>query len=127
MALFLASHWENDWAVMEVRGILDTHTAPELRACVASVVEKTHHPLPLIVDLSELSYCDVDGLSTLMAIRTLLHSGHGQLRLVCPTGRVLRILRISRLAGALPVYPTLEVALADPRPTAVGRTGGGAQ
>ncbi|WP_171060250.1 STAS domain-containing protein [Streptomyces montanus] len=125
MTLFLASHWEkNGWAVMEVRGILDTGTAPELRDSVASVIKEGRHPLRLIVDLSELSYTDVDGLSTLMAVRTLLREGKGELRLVCPEGRVLRILQISRLAHAVPVYPTLGAALAVTRTAGADRTRG---
>ncbi|NGO09517.1 STAS domain-containing protein [Streptomyces sp. HC44] len=111
MTLFLASRRQNDWIVTEVRGILDSESVPELRDGVISMIGEKAHPLHVIADLSELSYCDVDGLSALAAIRTLLHDGGGELRLVCPEGRVLRILRISGLAHALPVHPTLDAAV----------------
>jgi anti-anti-sigma factor len=127
MALFVASRREGDWTVMEVRGVLDSETAPELRACAATAAERSRRPLRLVVDLTELSYCDVDGLSTLMAVRTALQAEQGELRLVCPVGRVLRILRISRLTDALPVHPTLDAALAAPGPTHVDHPGGVAQ
>jgi anti-anti-sigma factor len=124
MALFVASRREGDWTVMEVRGVLDSETAPELRACAATAAERTARPLLLIVDLTELSYCDVDGLSTLMFIRSVSRTGQGELRLVCPAGRVLRILRISRLTDALPVHPTLQAALAASAPARVDHPGG---
>ncbi|MGW0827866.1 STAS domain-containing protein [Streptomyces sp. NPDC002845] len=124
MALFVVSRRERGWTVMEVRGVLDTETAPELRACAATAAERTGRPLRVVADLTELSYCDVDGLSTLMAVRTMSRTGQGELRLVCPEGRVLRVLRISRLADALPVYPTLEAALAPPGSVRADRPGG---
>ncbi|MGW2700109.1 hypothetical protein [Streptomyces sp. NPDC001340] len=37
MALFLASHWEDGWTVMEINGELDTTTAHQLRDFVAEV------------------------------------------------------------------------------------------
>ncbi|MER6979279.1 STAS domain-containing protein [Streptomyces carpinensis] len=118
MALFLASHWENGWAVMEIRGVLDTTTAQELRDFVAAVTAKHKNPLNLIADLSELTYTDSDALHPLMSARALLDEDGGELRLVCPEGRVERILEASGLAEILPIYPSLEAALtarqADP-------------
>ncbi|CAL9652009.1 Anti-sigma-B factor antagonist [Streptomyces sp. enrichment culture] len=127
MALFLASHWENDWVVMEIRGALDTTTAQELFDFVAAVTAKHRHLLNLIVDLSELIWADTDGLRVLMAIQALLVEDEGELRLVCPEGRVERILRSSGLARLLPVHPSLDAALAAPRTVPARRTGGAAQ
>ncbi|MFF4037668.1 STAS domain-containing protein [Streptomyces sp. NPDC001816] len=123
MALFLASHWEDGWTVMEINGELDTTTAHQLRDFVAEVTGQHKH-LNLIADLSELTYADVEGLSTLMSIRTLLHEDQGELRLVCPEGRVARILRTSKITRAMPFYPTLAAALAAPRSVPADRTGG---
>jgi anti-anti-sigma factor len=116
MALFLASHWENGWAVMEVRGVLDTTTAEELRDFVAAVTAKHKHLLNLIADLSELTYTDADALSPLATAHTMLERDGGELRVVCPEGRVERILEASGLARVLPVYPSLDAALAGGRP-----------
>ncbi|MFI9251784.1 STAS domain-containing protein [Streptomyces sp. NPDC053069] len=117
MALFLASHWENGWAVMEIKGALDTSTARELCDFVATVTAKHRHLLNLIVDLSELTWADAGGLSGLMSVRALLDEDEGELRLVCPEGRVERLLHSSGLAQALPVHPSLDAALAAPRTT----------
>ncbi|MER5699789.1 STAS domain-containing protein [Streptomyces mirabilis] len=126
MALFLASHWENDWAVTEIKGELDTTTARQLRDFVADVTRQHRHSLNLIADLSGLTYTDVDGLSTLLSIHTLLREGRGELRLVCPEGRVARILRISAITRVLPLYPSLTAALAASAVPA-DRTGGAVQ
>lgn len=104
MALFLASHWVNGWAVMEIKGELDTTTAWELCDFVTAVTMEHKHPLKLIADLTGLTYTDVDGLSTLMSVHTL-EQNRGELRLVCPAGRVEWILHISGLARVFPSIP----------------------
>ncbi|WP_406723846.1 STAS domain-containing protein [Streptomyces sp. GD-15H] len=127
MALFLASHWENGWAVMEIKGALDATTARELCDFVAAVTAQHRHLLNLIVDLSELTWADADGLGALLSVRALLDEDQGELRLVCPEGRVERILRSSGLAQALSVHPSLDAALAAPRTTPADRPGGAVQ
>ncbi|MEV5012536.1 STAS domain-containing protein [Streptomyces sp. NPDC055692] len=81
----------------------------------------------MIADLPELTYTDVGGLSTLLSIRSLLHAGQGELRLVCPEGRVARILQISKITRIMPLYPTLDAALAAPPAAPAQPTGGAVQ
>lgn len=126
MAEFLASHWENGWAVTEIKGALDTATARELSDSVAAAAEH-RHLLHLIVDLSEATDADAGGISPLTSLRTLLGQGRAELRLVCPEGRVKRILTSSGLPQILPVFPSLDAALAAPRTTPADRTGGAVQ
>ncbi|MER6031104.1 STAS domain-containing protein [Streptomyces sp. NPDC001851] len=126
MALFLAGHWENGWAVMEIKGVLDGATARELRDFADSVTAQHRHQ-HLILDLSELTHADADGLDALMSVRTLLGRDQGQLCLVCPEGRMERLLRSSGVASAMPVYPSLDAALSAPRTVPVHRMGGGVQ
>ncbi|QTD96532.1 STAS domain-containing protein [Streptomyces cyanogenus] len=127
MALFLASHWENGWAVMEIKGALDTGTGRELCDFVAAVTAKHRHLLNLIVDLTELTWADAGGLGALLSVRALLDDDQGELRLVCPEGRVERLLHTSGLAEALAVHPSLDAALAAPRTSLTDRTGGAVQ
>ncbi|MFD8396166.1 STAS domain-containing protein [Streptomyces sp. NPDC059680] len=125
--MFLASHWENGWAVTEIKGALDTTTARELCDYVVAVTAKHRHLLNLIVDLSELTWADTGGLAALMSVRAMLEEDQGEqgeLRMVCPEGRVERLLRDSGLAKALPVYPSLEAAPTAPRTTVANRMGG---
>ncbi|MEU2717235.1 STAS domain-containing protein [Streptomyces sp. NPDC007205] len=126
MALFLAAHWENGWAVLEIKGVLDGATARELRDFAASVTAQHRHQR-LILELSELTHADTDGLNALMSVRTLLGQDQGELRLVCPEGRTERLLHTSGVASALPVYPSLDAALSAPRSAPAHRMGGAVQ
>ncbi|MEU6071450.1 MULTISPECIES: STAS domain-containing protein [Streptomyces] len=126
MALFLAAHWHNGWAVIEIKGVLDAATARELRDFAASVTAQHRHQ-HLILDLSELTHADADGIDALISVRTLLDQDQGELRLVCPQGRMERLLHSSGAAAALPVYPSLDAALSAPWTVPAHRMGGGVQ
>ncbi|MFF4213169.1 STAS domain-containing protein [Streptomyces sp. NPDC001796] len=126
MALFLAAHWHNGWAVIEIKGVLDAATARELRDFAASVHAQHRHQ-HLILDLSELTHADADGLDALMSVRTLLDQDQGELRLVCPHGRTERLLHSSGAASDLAVYPSLGAALSTPRTVPAHWMGGGVQ
>ncbi|MEU6591420.1 STAS domain-containing protein [Streptomyces sp. NPDC046881] len=126
MALFLAAHWHNSWAVIGIKGVLDGATARELRDFAASVHAQHRHQ-HLILDLSELTHADTDGLDALLAVRTLLTQDQGELRLVCPQGRTERLLHSSGAASGLPVYPSLDAALSAPRTVPAHRMGGAVQ
>lgn len=126
MALFLAAHWHNGWAVIEIKGVLDAATARELRDFATSV-HAQHRYQHLILDLSELTHADADGLNALMSVKALLDQGQGELRLVCPQGRMERLLHSSGAASALTVYPSLDAVLSTPRTVPVHRMGGAVQ
>ncbi|MGW1916112.1 STAS domain-containing protein [Streptomyces sp. NPDC002076] len=126
MALFLAAHWHNGWAAIEIKGVLDAATARELRDFAASVHAQHRHQ-HLILDLSGLTHADADGLNALMSVRTLLDRDQGELRLVCPQGRTERLLHSSGAASDLPLYPSLDAALSAPRIVPAHRMGGAVQ
>ncbi|WP_146075292.1 STAS domain-containing protein [Streptomyces sp. Ru71] len=126
MAVFLAAHWHNGWAVIEINGVLDAATTRELRDFATCVTAQQRHE-HLILDLSELTHADADGLDALMSVRALLDQDQGELRLVCPQGRMERLLRSSSAASALPLYPSLDAALSAPRTVSAHRMGGALQ
>ena len=108
--------------LVTLAGNCDHSTGLEFRDGLATEVARGAQRL--IVDLSELTWVDTAGLAALMSVRAMLEEDQGELRLVCPEGRVERLLRDSGLAQALPVYPSLEAALAAPRTTVANRMGG---
>ncbi|WP_157857800.1 hypothetical protein [Streptomyces durhamensis] len=63
MAPFLAAHWHNGRAVIEIKGVLDTATARELRDFAASVHARHRHQ-HLILDLSDLMNASRDSISS---------------------------------------------------------------
>ncbi|MFE7958662.1 STAS domain-containing protein [Streptomyces sp. NPDC057413] len=126
MALFLAAHWENGWAVLEIKGVLDGATARELCDFAASVTARHQHQR-LVLDLTELTHADTDGLNALLSVRALLGQDQGELRLVCPEGRAERLLDSSGVTSVLPVYPSFDAALSAPRTVPAHRMGGAVQ
>ncbi len=65
------------------------------------------------VDLAELCYLDSAGLALLSRLAGRLRGASGSMRLVVPSGAVVRrALGISGLDAAIPVDETIEAALA---------------
>lgn len=73
---------QGDWAVLQVSGELDLVTSPVLRQRVHDVVAEGGHSL--VLDLSEVFFCDSSGVGVLIAARRLMRSCHGHLRLILP-------------------------------------------
>ena len=66
----------------------------------------------LVVDMSETTFCDSAGVqATIVAYRQAAANGT-ELRLVATA--VLRILTVVGIGQLIPIYPTLESALAGP-------------
>lgn len=80
-------------------GELDITTVPEFAATIDKLVEDGQRRL--LVDLTELSFCDSSGLAAFVRGDDLAGSRGGWLRLTGATGRVDRVLRISGLAELL--------------------------
>lgn len=88
--------WEG-WSVASVEGELDLATGPVLRAHLDERLTVRDGRVRIIVDLTHVTFCDPAGLGVLVgAHRRARQQGH-MLRLVCPQGRVLRFLRLTRV------------------------------
>jgi anti-anti-sigma factor len=94
--------------VLRVRGELDLSTAPAL----CGTVEHTAGNRRVLIDLSELSFCDSTGLRALVgAVREIEING-GRAALAVPPGSAMdRVLQLSGLGEFLHVAPSVEVAL----------------
>ncbi|MEN8649260.1 STAS domain-containing protein [Streptomyces sp. 21So2-11] len=108
---------ENSWAVLHVSGELDLVTSPAVRQHVHDAVAQGRHRV--VLDLSEVFFCDSSGVGVLIAARRLMHSCGGYLRLILPAhgtedgshvNRVLAALGVRRL---FEVYPDVETAADD--------------
>ncbi|MEU5094003.1 STAS domain-containing protein [Streptomyces sp. NPDC020996] len=115
---FCVTHGEQgDWAVLHVSGELDLLTSPALRQRVHDVVADGRHSL--VLDLSEVFFCDSSGVGVLIAARRLIRSCRGSLRLVLPARGAAEASHVSRVLGALgvrrlfDVYTDLEEAVAE--------------
>ncbi|MEU2784392.1 MULTISPECIES: STAS domain-containing protein [Streptomyces] len=106
-----------DWAVLQVSGELDLVTSPVLRQHVHDVVAEGRHSL--VLDLSEVLFCDSSGVGVLIASRRLIRSCRGSLRLILPAQGAVDGSHVNRVLGALgvrrlfEVYPDVAAAVAD--------------
>lgn len=110
-----------DWAVLQVAGELDLVTSPMLRQHIHDEVAEGRHSL--VLDLSEVMFCDSSGVGVLIAARRLIRSCQGSLRLILPAHGAAEGSHVNRVLGALgvrrlfEVYPDVAAAVAeDARP-----------
>ncbi len=115
MTLSVTVDERDGWAVLLVRGELDLVTSSGVRQHVHDVVADGRRAL--VLDLSEVRFCDSSGVSVLVGARRLMRSCAGRLRVVLPAqgavdgshvNRVLAALGVRRLFD---VFPDLATAL----------------
>ncbi|PWI16281.1 anti-anti-sigma factor [Streptomyces sp. Act143] len=98
-----------DWAVLRVSGELDLVTSPVLRQRVHDAVAEGRHSL--VLDLSEVFFCDSSGVGVLIAARRLIRSCQGRLRLILPAQGATEGSHVNRVLGALGVRRLFDVHL----------------
>lgn len=67
----------------------------------------------LVVDMSEIEYCDSSGLSSLLLAFRILQSQEGHIRIASPQKSVRTLIQISQLDRILPIYDSVEEAVRD--------------
>ncbi|MFE7646169.1 STAS domain-containing protein [Streptomyces phaeoluteigriseus] len=95
------------WAVLRVSGELDLVTSPVLRQRVHDEVAEGRHSL--VLDLSEVHFCDSSGVGVLIASRRLICSCQGRLRLILPARGAVDGSHVNRVLGALGVRRLFDV------------------
>ncbi|MEU6201504.1 STAS domain-containing protein [Streptomyces sp. NPDC047061] len=117
MAFKVTGVEQGEWAVLGVSGELDLVTSPVLRQRVHDVVAEGHHSL--VLDLSDVFFCDSSGVGVLIAARRLIRSCRGRLRLILPAQGASDGSHVNRVLGALgvrrlfDVYSDIDSATAD--------------
>lgn len=105
------------WTVLHIIGELDLITSPEVRQHVHEAVAAGQRDL--VLDLSEVFFCDSSGVGVLIASRRLMRSCHGRFHLILPdrgaaegshVNRVLAALGVRRLFD---IYPDVPSAVDD--------------
>jgi anti-anti-sigma factor len=96
-----------DWSVLLVSGELDLVSSPVLRQRVHDVVADGRHSL--VLDLSEVLFCDSSGVGVLIASRRLIRSCQGHLRVVLPARGAVDGSHVNRVLGALGVRRLFDV------------------
>ncbi|MFG2956166.1 STAS domain-containing protein [Streptomyces sp. NPDC048291] len=107
MAFKVTGVEQGEWAVLGVSGELDLVTSPALRQRVHDVVAEGHHSL--VLDLSDVFFCDSSGVGVLIAARRLIRSCRGRLRLILPAHGASDGSHVNRVLGALGVRRLFDV------------------
>jgi anti-anti-sigma factor len=95
--------------VLRISGELDIATAAALRDRITAVLDDT--VLPVIIDLSRVSFCDASGLTMLIAVRRRANAYGRTVALAGPRPNVRKLLRITSFDQAFPIYSTLAQAV----------------
>lgn len=107
VAFYVTGDEQGEWAVLQVSGELDLVTSPVLRQRVHDVVAEGRHSL--VLDLSEVLFCDSSGVGVLIGSRRLIRSCQGSLRLILPAQGAVDGSHVNRVLGALGVRRLFEV------------------
>ncbi|MGN9769109.1 STAS domain-containing protein [Micromonospora sp. SD12] len=99
---------------LRLAGELDLSTAPELNAAIDRLVDAGERRL--LVDLTELTFCDSTGIAAFVRGDNRVAADGGWLRLTGATGRVDRVLQVTGLAEVLRYDP----GRADPTTRSAG-------
>ncbi|WP_411107616.1 STAS domain-containing protein [Streptomyces sp. cmx-4-9] len=95
--------------VLAAVGELDHHTAPELTRVIR---ETTFSPeVPVLIDLSELTYCDSTGITVLVGAYHRAREGEVPLFLVGLNDGLMHVFRIIGLDQLFTFRPTVEDAI----------------
>src|SRR5437763_13688010 len=105
-------------ALVTMRGQLDMDTAPALHAAFEELA--TRGLADVVVDLTELDFCDSAGLSSFVVGHTRCVEQGGWLRLAAPNAFLIRLLSVVGVAGTVPMYGTVEGACRDDPADRVG-------
>ena len=100
-----------DWAVVAVSGRLDTNSAAEFDGKLQQVMAQGDHRL--ILDLSRLEYVSSAGLRSVIAAAKIAGSRGGRLCCCGLAGVVKKVFDVSGFTSLLPVFETLDDALAQ--------------
>jgi anti-sigma B factor antagonist len=99
------------YTVVALVGEVDATNSDELHDLLDSVVRD--RPPLLLVDASELGFMDSTGLRMLLRASRVLDQQGGVLGLVSPQAAVTRVLQLTRADQLIPIYDTIDDALAD--------------
>ena len=100
-----------DRAIVTLKGDLDVASAETLGESLAGLVDAGS--TRIVVDVSDLAFCDASGIGALVRVAGRAARRDGWLRIAAAGPLMERIIRITKLTRTLPMYRTVEDALAN--------------
>lgn len=113
LSVVLAEH-DGDQALVVASGEVDMHTTSELERVLGQLTAQAVRRL--VVDLTDVSFCDSTGLSTFVTARNRIHEEFGGVVvLVGMHSAVRRAFDVTGLTEVFECHETLAEAMAVPR------------
>ena len=99
-----------DVAVLHLKGELDAETAAKLRTALAELLER---PVPrIVVDLTDLKFCDSVGLSSFITSKQVITDRGGWLSFAGANQFLVRLLETVGLSRYFAIFPEVDDAIA---------------
>jgi len=111
-------HWAGPHAVVPMPAEIDAANASKIRQELLSAVSLG--AAVVVIDMSGTTFCDSAGVQAIIAAYRQAAANGTKLRLVATA--MLRILTLVGVGQLIPIYPSLEAALAVPPPVQASTT-----
>jgi anti-sigma B factor antagonist len=109
--LSLATRVVATHTVLEVGGEVDVYTAPKLRERIAELLDGGI--TRIVIDLGRVEFMDSTGLGVLVGGWRKARAAGASFGVVCHKEALLKIFRITALDQILPLYPSIDAAIAS--------------
>lgn len=100
---------EDGITVIDLRGEVDAFTAPQVKQEMINQIEGGS--TKLAVNLADVKYLDSTGLGVLIGGLKRTRDKEGELVLICPNVRIMRIFEITGLSRIFEMFQTEQEAL----------------
>jgi len=91
--------------IASFEGDIDIHTSPDARKVLLDCVGSK---MPVLVDLSKVSYIDSSGIASLVEALQTARKGGSDLALVSVSDAALRVLQLARLDKVFAIYLSID-------------------
>lgn len=103
--------------ILHIHGRLDSLNVASLQEQLNALLER-YGPQDLILNMEDVNYLSAAGLRLLHN----LHDRTGQVRIACPSPRVVEVMQITGLSQVYELYPTQTAAIHQVRPVTNAHT-----
>lgn len=107
--------------IAELTGEVDIASVPALREQLLRLLRPGSSRL--VIDLSEVSFCDASGLAVLVSTGRRARLLGGFLRLAAVSPQVGRVLHLAGLLRSFAIFPTVQAAATEPRAAEARKAG----
>jgi anti-anti-sigma factor len=118
VSLQISTRKSGEITILELRGRSTIEGESELLSrCLKRLI--ANGAFKLLLKLSGLSQLDSSGVGVIIDTFVSVRNQGGELKLLCPRGRVLEVLRVLRLTEVIPCFDDENDALASFQPAGV--------